>query len=77
MQSEKKVMITGKLYRDIKERLDNNEPYKFNIGSEKEPRMIRLTGIYLDTDPEFTRNPLQYAKIDDANSIQVKIEFEE
>lgn len=68
-------MITGKHYQDIKEHLDNSQPYQYNIGTENHPELVSVTEIYLDTDPDFTRNPKQFAKISDDLKVQVKIEY--
>ena len=73
--AEKTIMITGKHYQEIKEQVDNNEPYAYNIGTDGHPQMINITDIYLDTDPDFTRNPRQFAKVSDNLKVQVKIEY--
>ena len=77
MKTERTVMITGKEYQHIKEHLENHDEYEYHTGTEFDPETIKVTEIYLDTDPDFTRNPAQFAKIDGDLSVQVKIVFEE
>ncbi|WP_295771148.1 hypothetical protein [uncultured Mucilaginibacter sp.] len=76
MKAEKTVMLTGKQYQDIKLHLQTQPYYEFNAGTSFNPDHVRITDIYLDTDPEFTRNPQQYAKVHNDNLVQVKIEYE-
>jgi uncharacterized protein YozE (UPF0346 family) len=77
MKAEKTIMVTGKEYQHIKEYLEHNPDYEYHAGSEFEPEIIKVTEIYLDTDPDFTRNPKQFARINDDLSVQVKIVYEE
>jgi len=77
MKSETMAMMSGKLYIEIRDKLNNNETCTYNIGTNGKPHTVTLTGIYLDTDPEFTRNPLQYAKINSDKNVQVKLEYDE
>ena len=77
MKAERTIMITGKEYQHIKEHLENHADYEYHTGTEFDPEIIKVTDIYLDTDPDFTRNPKQFAKIDEDLSVQVKIEYEE
>ena len=77
MKAEKMVMLTGKEYQDIKSKIDNNQPCIYNIGSASKPQIINVLSIYLDTDPDFTRNTGQFAKVSDTKQVQVKLEFEE
>jgi hypothetical protein len=77
MKAEKTIMITGKEYQHIKEYLEQHPEYEYHTGSEFEPEVIKVTEIYLDTDPDFTRNPKQFARIDDDLHVQVKIEYED
>ncbi len=76
MKAEKTIMITGKLYSDIKGGLDDKPSIPYNIGTSSHPQIVNITGIYLDTDPDFTRNSGQFARIDDSKHVQVKIEYE-
>lgn len=68
-------MITGKLYADIKAGLEIKQSIPYNAGTSLHPEIIDITGIYLDTDPDFTRNSGQFARIDDDKHVQVKIEY--
>lgn len=77
MKAEKMVMLTGKEYQEIKSKLDNGQTSIYNIGTPAKPHIINVTNIYLDTDPDFTRNPRQFAKVNDSNTIQVKMEYED
>ncbi len=77
MKAEKMVMLTGKEYQEIKNKIDNGQPCIYNIGSPSKPQIIHVLSIYLDTDPDFTRNPRQFAKIHNDKEVQVKIEYEE
>lgn len=77
MKAEKMVMLTGKEYQEIKSKLDSGQSCIYNIGSESKPQIINILNIYLDTDPDFTRNPQQFAKVHNDKDVQVKIEFEE
>ncbi|MFD1257576.1 hypothetical protein ACFQ3S_12280 [Mucilaginibacter terrae] len=76
MKAEKMVMLTGKQYQDIKLNLENQPYYEYNTGTNNNPDIVKITEIYLDTDPDFTRNPKQFAKVTDDNFVQVRIEFE-
>jgi hypothetical protein len=76
MKAEKMVMLTGKQYQEIKQSLENNSSYSYNTGTDNKPDVVNITDIYLDTDPEFTRNPKQYAQVNDVNYVQVRIEYE-
>ncbi|WP_342645262.1 hypothetical protein [Mucilaginibacter sp. CSA2-8R] len=77
MKAEKMVMLTGKQYQEIKSELDKQSPLQYNIGTNGKPELLNITDIYLDTDPEFTRNPKQYAEVSNDNYVQVKVEYEE
>jgi heat shock protein HspQ len=77
MKAEKMVMLTGKQYQDIKSALDKQSPLQYNVGTNGKPELLNITDIYLDTDPEFTRNPKQYAEVSNDNYVQVKVEYEE
>ncbi|WDF56623.1 hypothetical protein [Mucilaginibacter sp. KACC 22063] len=77
MKAEKMVMLTGREYQEIKSKLDNDQSCIYNIGTEAKPQIINVTNIYLDTDPDFTRNPRQFAKVHDDKSVQVKIEYDD
>lgn len=77
MKAEKTVMLTGREYQEMRKKVDSGESFTYNIGSGGKPHIISITNVYLDTDPEFTRNPQQYAKVHDDKSVQVKIEYEE
>lgn len=76
MKAEKMVMLTGKEYQEIKQSLETQSSYAYNIGTASQPETVNITDIYLDTDPEFTRNPKQYAKVHDDHTVQVRIEYE-
>jgi hypothetical protein len=77
MKAEKTIMVTGKEYQHIKEYLEHHTEYEYPTGNEFDPQMIKVTEIYLDTDPDFTRNPKQFARINDDLHVQVKIVYEE
>ena len=76
MKAEKMVMLTGKQYQEIKQSLEQQPSYEYNTGTNNNPDVVHITEIYLDTDPEFTRNPKQYAQVNDDNYVQVRIEYE-
>jgi len=77
MKTERMVMMTGRKYQELKNSVDNNQTPEFNIGTDHKPHVVKITDIYLDTDPEFTRNPQQYAKVHDDKHVQVMVEYEE
>lgn len=77
MKAEKTIIITGKQYQHVKEHLNNHPYYEYHTGSEFDPEILKVTEIYLDTDPDFTRNPKQFARINDDLNVQVKIAYEE
>ena len=77
MKTEKTIMITGKEYQHIKEQLESNPVYEYHTGTEYDPEIITVSEIYLDTDPDFTRNPKQFARVNDDLNVQVKIVYEE
>ena len=77
MKTEHMVMMTGKKYRELRSKVTNNETPEFNMGTDGKPVIVKVTDIYLDTDPEFTRHPEQYAKIQDDKQVQVMVEYEE
>lgn len=76
MKQEKTLMLSGKTYQEIKTQLQNKPKYLYNSGTEQNPELIQITNISLDTDPEFTRNPDEQAKINEDTEIQVITEFE-
>ncbi|WP_158828020.1 hypothetical protein [Mucilaginibacter lacusdianchii] len=76
MKSEKMVMLTGKQYQEIKSRLQNESSLTYNVGTENKPEVLTITDIYLDTDPEFTRNLGQYAQLPDDKLVQVMVEYD-
>lgn len=76
MKAEKMVMLTGKQYQEIKHSLENQASYEYNAGTAGSPDVVHITEIYLDTDPDFTRNPTQYAKVHNDNYVQVRIGYE-
>jgi len=77
MKAEKMVMLTGKQYQDIQESLQTQPSVEYNVGTSNKPDTVTITEIYLDTDPDFTRNPTQFAKVHNDNLVQVRIEFEQ
>ncbi|QQL48659.1 hypothetical protein [Mucilaginibacter ginkgonis] len=77
MKAEKMVMLTGKEYQDIRSKVDEGQPCIYNIGTENKPQIINVLNVYLDTDPDFTRNPKNFAKVSDGKQVQVKLEYEE
>lgn len=77
MRTERTIMITGKEYQQIKDYLQHHDVYEYHTGTEFEPEVIKVTDIYLDTDPDFTRNPQQFARINDNLSVQVKIVYDD
>lgn len=77
MKTERMVMMTGRTYQELKSGVDHNSTPEFNIGSDNHPEIVKVTDIYLDTDPEFTRSPQQYAKIHEDKPVQVKVEYDE
>jgi hypothetical protein len=77
MKAEKTIMVTGKEYQYIKEYLEQHDEYEYQTGTEFDPQTIKVTEIYLDTDPDFTRNPKQFARVNDDLNVQVKIVYEE
>lgn len=77
MKAEKMVMLTGKQYQDIKQSLESQPSYEYNTGTDNHPDVVKITDIYLDTDPDFTRNPTQFAKVHNDNFVQVRIEYEQ
>ena len=77
MKAEKTTMITGKEYQHIKEHLKTNDFYEYRTGGAFTPETIKITEIYLDTDPDFTRNPQQFARVNDDLHVQVKMVYEE
>jgi hypothetical protein len=76
MKLEKMVMLTGKQYQEIKGRLENEPSLTLNVGSDSKPEMLTITDIYLDTDPEFTRNIGHYAQLPDDKLVQVVVEYD-
>ena len=76
MKTDKMVMLTGKQYQDIKLSLESQPSYEYNIGTDNNPEVVKITEIYLDTDPDFTRNPKQFAKVNNDNFVQVRVEYE-
>lgn len=76
MKAEKMVMLTGKQYQEIKNRLETEPSVTYNIGTDGKPEMLNITDIYLDTDPEFTRTLGEYAQVSDDKPVQVMVEYE-
>ena len=76
MKTDKMVMLTGKQYQDIKRSLESQPSYEYNTGTDNNPDVVNITEIYLDTDPDFTRNPTQFAKVHNDNFVQVRIEYD-
>jgi hypothetical protein len=76
MTAEKMIMITGKQYLELKESLESVSGLTYNIGTDKHPEVVKITNMYMDTDPDFTRNPRQFAKMNEDLHIQVKLEYE-
>ncbi len=77
MKAEKTLMITGDLYQQIKAHLQSNHSYTYNSGTDLNPEILEITDISLDTDPEFTRNPRQFAKVHADMNVQVLVEYTE
>ncbi|WP_345955537.1 hypothetical protein [Mucilaginibacter sp. PAMB04168] len=76
MKAEKMVMLTGKQYQEIKQALESQPFLEYNVGTNGNPEVVNISEIYLDTDPEFTRNPKQYAQVHDDHFVQVRIEYD-
>jgi len=76
MKAEKMIMLTGKQYQEIKQSLESQSSYEYNAGTNGNPDVVHITEIYLDTDPDFTRNPTQFAKVHNDNYVQVRIGYE-
>ncbi|WP_462265979.1 hypothetical protein [Mucilaginibacter sp.] len=77
MKAEKTLMLTGKQYQDVKAYLQTNESYAYNSGTDLNPEIINITDIALDTDPEFSRNPKQFAKVHEDKHVQVVAEYDD
>ncbi|MEN0052221.1 MAG: hypothetical protein AAGC65_01065 [Mucilaginibacter sp.] len=75
MTAEKMIMITGKQYLELKQRMEGGDGLTYNIGTEKHPEEVKIINIYMDTDADFTRNPRQFAKMNEDLNIQVKLEY--
>ncbi len=75
MTAEKMIMITGKQYLDLKHSLESGEGLTYNIGTDKHPEMVKITNMYMDTDPDFTRNSGQFASMSESLNVQVKLEY--
>jgi hypothetical protein len=75
MTAEKMIIVTGKQYLELKQSLESGEGLTYNIGTDKHPEIVRITNIYMDTDPDFTRNPRQFARMHEDLNVQVKLEY--
>jgi hypothetical protein len=75
MTAEKMIMITGKQYLELKQSLESGEGLTYNIGTDKSPEEVKIINMYMDTDADFTRNPRQFAKMNEDLHIQVKLEY--
>jgi len=75
MTAEKMIIVTGKQYLELKQNLESGEGLTYNIGTDKHPEIVRITNIYMDTDPDFTRNPRQFARMHEDLNVQVKLEY--
>ncbi|MFC0515246.1 hypothetical protein ACFFGT_13590 [Mucilaginibacter angelicae] len=75
MTAEKMIIVTGKQYLELKQSLESSEGLTFNIGTDKHPEVVKITNIYMDTDPDFTRNPRQFASMHEDLNVQVKLEY--
>ncbi|WPU97747.1 hypothetical protein SNE26_17105 [Mucilaginibacter sp. cycad4] len=75
MTAEKMIIVTGKQYLELKQSLESGEGLTYNIGTDKHPEMVKITNIYMDTDPDFTRNPRQFARMHEDLNVQVKLEY--
>ncbi|WP_413669401.1 hypothetical protein ACEN9X_05235 [Mucilaginibacter sp. Mucisp86] len=75
MTAEKMIIVTGKQYLELKQSLESGEGLTYNIGTDKQPEIVRITNIYMDTDPDFTRNPRQFARMHEDLNVQVKLEY--
>lgn len=75
MTAEKMIIVTGKQYLELKQSLESGDGLTYNIGTDKHPEIVRITNIYMDTDPDFTRNPRQFARMHEDLNVQVKLEY--
>ena len=75
MTAEKMIIVTGKQYLELKQSLESGEGLTYKIGTDKHPEMVKITNIYMDTDPDFTRNPRQFARMHEDLNVQVKLEY--
>ena len=75
MTAEKMIIVTGKQYLELKQSLESGEGLTYNIGTDKHPEIVKITNIYMDTDPDFTRNPRQFARMHEDLNVQVKLEY--
>jgi hypothetical protein len=75
MTAEKMIIVTGKQYLELKQSLESGGGLTYNIGTDKHPEMVKITNIYMDTDPDFTRNPRQFARMHEDLNVQVKLEY--
>ena len=75
MTAEKMIIITGKQYLELKQRLESGDGLVYNIGTDKHPEEVKIVNMYMDTDPDFTRNPRQFATMSEDLHIQVKLEY--
>jgi len=75
MTAEKMIIVTGKQYLELKQSLESSEGLTYNIGTDKHPEMVKIINIYMDTDPDFTRNPRQFARMHEDLNVQVKLEY--
>lgn len=77
MKAEKTILITGKEYQHIKEHLAHHPEYEYFNEEEPRPETIKVTEIYLDTNPDFTRHPKEFARVNENLQVQAKIVYEE
>jgi hypothetical protein len=75
MTAEKMIIVTGKQYLELKQSLESGAGLTYNIGTDKHPEVVKITNIYMDTDPDFTRNPRQFARMHEDLNVQVKLEY--
>lgn len=75
MTAERMIMITGKQYLELKQRLESDNGLIYNIGTDKHPEPVKIINMYMDTDADFTRHPRQFAKMNEDLHIQVKLEY--
>lgn len=77
MNKETTIILTGRAYTELREKIALNQSVDFSIGTEDDSQMVKVTEAYTESDPDFLADRQNFPKIDSDAEIRVRIKYQE